>query len=151
MRTREAYPMGRNLLYTEQHRAEQERHEVIHGTIGEEGSEQGVPRNVRQRHKDDRLEHPDATGHVTDDAGDHGCGVGSEERHEAYVGFLGKKPPQHGPGKPQIDHGEADLRQADRGTRRPQGPPTNLERGLGEGRPRSVGKYGHEKKHAHSQ
>ena len=130
-----------DFLGPEQQRAEQQRHEVVNGTIGEQRAEQRVCGHARQRQQDHRLEHPDPAGHVAEDTGDHRGRVHAEERYEANLRVGRQQRPQHRCGQRQVEHAEHDLRQPDRRPRGAQRPAADLERAAREAGPRGVGDH----------
>ena len=81
----QARPLGGEFLATKEHRAEDQRREVVDRPVGKERAEHRLGGHVRHGEQYDRLEHPDAAGHVTDDAGDHGGRVHAEEADEGHV------------------------------------------------------------------
>ncbi len=142
VRAREAQPVSRQLLDSEQHGAEQQRHQIVNGAIRQQRAQQGIARHVGERQQDYRLEHPDAAGDVTDDPGYHRGSVGPEEGDQADVRPGRQDGPQHCAGQPKIDDGQHDLRESDHRPWRTQRPAPDLQVGLGERAPRGVRENG---------
>ena len=130
MGARDPGARGAQLLGPEQYRSEQNGDEVVDRAIGQQRAEQRFRRDVRQRQDHYGLEHADAAGHVADDSGDDRRRVSPEEGDEVDVGVIGQQPVDHRTGQTQVDHGERDLRKADRRARRAQRPAADLQRAL---------------------
>ncbi len=84
-RTREMRARGAQLLVGEEDCAEEERHEKVDRTVGEERAEERLGGNAAQDEQHHRLEDADPARHVAHDSGDDRDGIGADERDEADV------------------------------------------------------------------
>ncbi len=139
MRSRKSQPVRRQLLGSEQHCAEQQRHEVVDRAIGQQCRRQRLARHVRQRCEDHCFEDADAARDVTDDAGNDCRRVRAEETDQADVGLRRQHHPEHRRRQAEVGDGNADLGESDQRPGRAQGPTPDLQIDLRERAPGGVG------------